>query len=193
MMSMCNLAPFAILGVIKYALLDYAWSNSHWCIMHVVLFIALYCYVWYTFAVLHSQQYWFPYCPNLTSVIDSFSILHGCKYHDIQGCFLCCKKASLMNNVLSSLRLILWCTMSLSSLAFWAIVVPWLQYLPEIHFALLMRLWIKRCKSQYSLLCWHGVYLMMFNVLSSLRPVLWFIMSMCSPVYCDTDTPPRRP
>jgi len=60
--------------------------------------------------------------------------------------------------------------MSLFSLAFWAIVVPWLQYLPEIHFAFLMRLWIKRYKSKRSLLCCHEVSLMMYNVLSSLRP-----------------------
>ena len=56
----------------------------------------------------------------------------------------------------------------------------------------LMCLWIKRYESTRSLLCFYEVSLMMYYVLSSLRPVLWFIMSMCSPVYCDTDTPPRN-
>lgn len=64
--------------------------------------------------------------------------------------FLCFKKASSMNNVLLSLFLVLWCTMSLFSLAFWAIVVPWLQYLPEIHFWCVYEL---RDMSQHAVCC----------------------------------------
>ena len=40
--------------------------------------------------------------------------------------------------------------MSLSSLAFWAIVVPWLQYLPEIHFWCVYEL---RDMSQHAVCC----------------------------------------
>ena len=60
--------------------------------------------------------------------------------------FLCFKKASSMNNVLLSLFLVLWCTMTL----FWAIVVPWLQYLPEIHFWCVYEL---RDMSQHAVCC----------------------------------------